>query len=174
MYRGLISLRRFTATSLQNWSPGKLLRHSIPWVLHCKKKNKISSFAAPHPNTARMSDDLTSLNWLSKLSAADHTITDDSSSSHTRRVYVNTIPDPASASLHGQAFQTKQSATRQRGSNHAARSRAPYHPVDRDIQPVVERKYPRPACSYSCLIAMALKACLTGCLPVSEIYRFIE
>ena len=34
--------------------------------------------------------------------------------------------------------------------------------------------YTRPPCSYSCLIAMALKACSTGCLPVHEIYRFIE
>lgn len=32
----------------------------------------------------------------------------------------------------------------------------------------------RPSCSYSCLIAMALKACTSKCLPVSEIYRFIE
>ena len=35
-------------------------------------------------------------------------------------------------------------------------------------------EHSRPSCSYSCLIAMALKACSTGCLPVHEIYRFIE
>lgn len=32
----------------------------------------------------------------------------------------------------------------------------------------------RPSCSYTCLIAMALKASKTGALIVSEIYRFIE
>ncbi|XP_003386176.1 PREDICTED: forkhead box protein N2-like [Amphimedon queenslandica] len=34
--------------------------------------------------------------------------------------------------------------------------------------------FSRPPCSYSCLIAMALKASSSGCLPVHEIYRFVE
>ena len=34
--------------------------------------------------------------------------------------------------------------------------------------------YSRPPCSYSCLIAMALKASSTGYLPVHEIYQFVE
>lgn len=36
-----------------------------------------------------------------------------------------------------------------------------------------ERSYPKPAYSYSCLIAMALKNSETGSLPVSEIYNFM-
>ena len=37
-------------------------------------------------------------------------------------------------------------------------------------------EYPKPNCSYTCLIGMALKASpgTDGCLPVNEIYKYIE
>lgn len=37
----------------------------------------------------------------------------------------------------------------------------------------IENAYPKPAYSYSCLIAMALKNSRTGSLPVNEIYDFM-
>lgn len=58
------------------------------------------------------------------------------------------------------------------GMSHGGRGR----PLGRGrgTKQLVQGQYKKPGCSYTCLIAMALKASETGSLPVSEIYRYIE
>lgn len=133
------------------------------------------------PNPATTPGDLTSLNWLSSLGIADRTLVDAiaQSSPNPAHVYATTISDPAGVYPQELMWQqTHSTPRRRRSSGQAARSRAPSNSADRlgaaAIQPIVGNKEPRPACSYSCLIAMALKACPAGSLPVHEIYRFIE
>lgn len=102
-----------------------------------------------------MSDsELTSLTWLSSIDTGGVSDSDQKESNNNAGViivgeYHGGTNRPVSYSL---------AAARSRGT---ANYRSPGGHL-------------RPPCSYSCLIAMALTASPTGCLPVNEIYHFIE
>ena len=102
-----------------------------------------------------ITSDLPNLNWLSSLGTANrsptHADASQQLSSTTGQVHATIV--------------SKSSSTGVQGTNWSQAA------VDGST---TTSKLPRPACSYSCLIAMALKACPAGSLPVNEIYRFIE
>lgn len=56
----------------------------------------------------------------------------------------------------------------------SSRSIVPRPTHCQDNQSRSQPQHKRPSCSYTCLIAMALKTSSTRSLPVNEIYKYIE
>lgn len=111
-----------------------------------------------------MTDELTNLNWLCSIT----TINGQHCQQRNLKVTVPTKQQTLKPRNATTILSTKANL-QQTTSN--TRNAGEHNHVSTNQQTI---SYTRPPCSYSCLIAMALKACSTGCLPVHEIYRFIE
>ena len=143
------------ATLISCWS-------AILWsIVIITVKNLLISFSYLN-SEAKMTCDLTSLNWLSSLDVADRTV-------------AGTVPQLTSTPARGYATSISNSGgTSLKWNQHAAAEIQLDSRNSEMLNGAVIQPVPRPACSYSCLIAMALKASSAGSLPVNEIYRFIE
>lgn len=115
-----------------------------------------------------MTDELTNLNWLCSITTAKSCspLANGLNTTQTQQ-----RDKPRLKVLLPSGITTPQATTSQRKSYHESTTNG-----SRQYPVVITSKgyYSRPSCSYSCLIAMALKASSTGCLPVHEIYRFVE
>lgn len=69
--------------------------------------------------------------------------------------------------------QLQQTLSYQQHHHHPQQQQQGYYTNCSTHSSVINNPYPKPAYSYSCLIAMALKNSKTGSLPVSEIYNFM-
>ena len=108
---------------------------------------------------SKMTDELTNLNWLCSITTADSEIFGKK---------LNKLLMPPSTTQIRSISHKKSSSSSFRLVNGYCKSN---NGTSKQNQPSF---FSRPPCSYSCLIAMALKASTTGCLPVHEIYRFVE
>ena len=111
-----------------------------------------------------MTEELTNLHWLSDRPATRFTVpgqTDLCSEPNSLLIQMNGTPLPP---CFAQSEEQSEEYSSQAASHTSSFAKGIADPVSSA----------RPNCSYSCLIAMALKASRTGALLVSEIYRFIE
>lgn len=129
---------------------------------------------------SRIQDDLTNLNWVAGTPVPINSSVSPPNQSSKPRPHTRTLPTAAvdeNAKTSTSSPSSRSTARKPAGSTRSTprcRSIGRSRRGREDATAGTEGQHKKPNCSYTCLIVMALKASGNGCLPVNEIYKFIE